>query len=361
MTTKWVMVGPRWLLAVVLIMSAAVARGAEAGVRSEPLALPIATVRAVAAPARTFAATVRARYEVGVAFQTSGRLLARTVEAGASVKKGAVLARLDTRDLEAALDAAKAQAQQAKAQWWLAQSERKRVAALFAKGFVGEQQLDRAKASEQAALEAVRAAEAQVRSARLMLAHAELKAPQDGVVLTWLAEPGQVVAAGQPVVQMALGAERELEVALPESLAHDAPKEGVAESPSGARYVVVWREQDGALDPLSRTVRARYRFAAFPPKDTALVLGAVWRLALPFAEADAQRVWQVPAAALDERGSGARVWLVAPDGQVTPVPVTVVHYGRHDAVVAGPLDEGARIVAGGTHRLVPGVSVVEAR
>lgn len=137
MTTKWVMVGPRWLLAVVLIMSAAVARGAEAGVRSEPLALPIATVRAVAAPARTFAATVRARYEVGVAFQTSGRLLARTVEAGASVKKGAVLARLDTRDLEAALDAAKAQAQQAKAQWWLAQSERSARCGALCKGVCG--------------------------------------------------------------------------------------------------------------------------------------------------------------------------------------------------------------------------------
>ncbi|WP_217125243.1 efflux RND transporter periplasmic adaptor subunit [Hydrogenophilus thiooxidans] len=361
MTTKWVMVGRRWVLGVALILGVASAQGAETGVQTEPLALPIATVRAVAAPARTFAATVRARHEVGVAFQVSGRLLTRTVEAGASVTKGAVLARLDTRDLEAALDAAKAQAQQAKAQWRLAQNERKRVAALFAKGFVGEQQLDRAKASEQAAFEAVQAAEAQVRSAQLLVAHAELKAPQDGVVLSWLAEPGQVVAAGQLVVQMALGAERELEVALPESLAHDAPKEGVAESPSGARFAVVWREQDGALDPLSRTVRARYRFTAFPLKETALVLGSVWRLTLPFAQADAQRLWQVPAAALDERGSGARVWRVAPGGQVTPVPVTVVYYGQHDAVVAGPLDEGQRIVAGGAHRLVPGLTVVEAR
>lgn len=360
MRTKWVRVRNR-VLGVALSVGVALAQGAEAGVQSGPLALPIATVRAVAAPARTFAATVRARHEVGVAFQASGRLLARTVEAGASVQKGTVLARLDTRDLEAALDAAKAQAQQAKAQWRLAQSEHKRIAALFAKGFVGEQQLDRAKASEQAAFEAMQAAEAQVRSAQLMVAHAELKAPRDGVVLAWLAEPGQVVAVGQPVVQMALGGERELEVALPESLAQNPPKEGTAISPAGEQFPVVWREQDGALDPLSRTVRARYRFATTLPKENGLVLGAVWRLALPSAEVQAQRAWQVPAAALDERGSGARVWRVAPDGQVTPVPVTVVHYGRHDAVVAGPLDEGARIVAGGTHRLVPGVSVVEAR
>lgn len=350
-----------WRWAIVAMVSACAVVGAEAQEHAPTFVLPVAEVQPAEVPQRFFAATVRARYEAAVAFEASGRLLTRAKEAGSVVKRGEVLAQLDTIDLQAALDAAQAQAEQAKAQWVLAESERRRTEALFARGFVGAQQLDRAKAGEEAAKKAWEAASAQVTSRRLMVAHATLKAPQDGVVLTWLAEPGQVVAPGQPVVHMALGAERELEVALPESLAHDAPKEGVAESPSGARYVVVWREQDGALDPLSRTVRARYRFAAFPPKDTALVLGAVWRLALPFAEADAQRVWQVPAAALDERGSGARVWRVAPDGQVTPVPVTVVHYGRHDAVVAGPLDEGARIVAGGTHRLVPGVSVVEAR
>lgn len=352
--------GLRWLLALGLSLGAMTVGLAQEG-RSTPLAVPIATVHAVEAPLRAFAATVRARYEVGVAFQASGRLLNRVVEAGASVKKGDVLARLDSRDLEAALDAARAQAQQAKAQWELAKSERRRTEALFAKGFVGAQQLDRAKAGERSALEAWRSAEAQVRSARLLVAHAELKAPQDGVVLAWLAEPGQVVAAGQPVVQMALGQERELEVALPESLALQPPQEGMAESPAGTQFAVIWREQEGALDSLSRTVRARYRFGSPQPSDHELLLGAVWRVVLPMGSAHGQRAWQIPAAALDERGGGPQVWRVAQGGLVTPVPVTVLRYGRYEAVITGPLAEGDRIVAGGTHRLVPGVSVVEAR
>jgi RND family efflux transporter MFP subunit len=276
------------------------------------------------------------------------------------VKRGEVLAQLDTSDLQAALDAAQAQAEQAKAQWVLASSERRRTEALFARGFVGAQQLDRAKAGEEAAKRAWEAASAQVTSRRLMVAHATLKAPQDGVVVQWLVEPGQVVAAGQPAVRIALGAERELEVALPESLAAAAPQKGVAESPDGRRYALVWREQEGAVDPISRTLRARYRFADGTPKERPPILGEVWRVAFTPEDSRSVTAWRVPAAALDERGDGARVWRLARDGTVTPVAVTVERYGERDAVVQGPLAAGERIVAGGTHRLVAGAKV-EAR
>lgn len=348
-----------WRWAIVAMVSACAVVGAEAQEHAPTFVLPVAEVQPAEVPQRFFAATVRARYEAAVAFEASGRLLTRAKEAGSVVKRGEVLAQLDTSDLQAALEAAQAQAEQAKAQWVLASSERRRTEALFARGFVGAQQLDRDKAGEEAAKRAWEAASAQVTSRRLMVAHATLKAPQDGVVVQWLVEPGQVVAAGQPAVRIALGAERELEVALPESLAA-APQKGVAESPDGRRFVLLWREQEGAVDPISRTLRARYRFAEGTPKERPPILGEVWRVSFTPEDSRSVTAWRVPAAALDERGDGARVWRLARDGTVTPVAVTVERYGQSDAVVQGPLALGERIVAGGTHRLVAGAKV-EAR
>ncbi len=327
--------------------------------KSEPLVLPLATVTAAPPPSLTLAATVRARFEAPLAFQAPGRILERLVDAGKTVRQGTLLARLDPRDLDAAVAAAQAQQAQARAQRDLAASELARTQALVAKGFAGAQQRDRAEATLKAAEATWQAVSAQLEQARLMRQHTELRAPRDGVVIAWLAEPGQVVAVGQPVVRLAIGPERELEVMLPESLAASAPLEGIATAPDLGHYPVRWREQDGGIDPVSRTVRSRYRFIGSVPAEA--LLGALWQVTFTQQLATGAAVFQVPVAALDERGDGARLWRWHPEGAVEPVAVTVLGYGQSKAVVTGALADGDRVVAAGTHRLTPGVRVVEAR
>jgi len=327
--------------------------------KSEPLVLPLATVSVAPQPLLTLAATVRARFEAPVAFQAAGRIQERLVNAGQAVRRGDLLARLDPRDIDAALAAAQAQQAQARAQRDLAASELARTQALVAKGFAGAQQRDRAEAAFKAAEATLRAVSAELKRALLMRQHTELRAPRDGVVLTWLAEPGQVVAVGQPVVRLAIGPEQDLEVMLPESLAASPPLEGIATAPSGTRYPVRWREQDGGIDPVTRTVRSRYHFTGLPPGEA--LLGALWQVTFPQRLATGAAAFQVPVTALDERGGGARLWRWQQGGEVEPVAVTVLGYGQNEAIVTGALAAGDRIVAAGSHRLTPGTRVVEAR
>lgn len=295
--------------------------------------------------------TVRARYESPLAFQVGGRIVARLVDAGASVQSGQVLARLDPKDVLAQLEAAQAAVRAAEAQWRLAQNELARTERLAAQHFVGEQALDRVRTQLEAARSQLEAAQAQERQARNALGYTELRAPADGVLMEWSAEPGQVVAAGQPVATLAQKGEREVEVALPERFGRQPPPRGEAVLPDGSAVPLELREISGAADPVSRTFRARYRLLTSEPPP----LGSVVQVRLPQPPVEG---WEVPVGAIDERGAGPRVWRVR-EGRLEAVPVEVLAVDNATARVRGPLEAGDHVVAFGTHVLREGMRVEE--
>ena len=168
--------------------------------------------------------------EYDVATKFAGRLLAVNVNEGDSVKAGQVLARIDTSDLEAALNEAQAQllraaAAEKQARALVIQRESDaslagktlaRSRAVLAKGLISKDVVDQHEAnlrSAQAALEAARggvaAAEAAIQVARasvdrikVNIADGTLLAPVSGRVLYRLAEPGEVIAAGGKVLTL---------------------------------------------------------------------------------------------------------------------------------------------------------------
>lgn len=310
-----------------------------------------APVRAAEPAPLVLSGTVRARYESPLAFQVGGRIVARLVDAGASVQSGQVLARLDPKDVLAQLEAAQAAVRAAEAQWRLAQNELARTERLAAQHFVGEQALDRVRTQLEAARSQLEAAQAQERQARNALGYTELRAPADGVLMEWSAEPGQVVAAGQPVATLAQKGEREVEVALPERFGRQPPPRGEAVLPDGSAVPLELREISGAADPVSRTFRARYRLLTSEPPP----LGSVVQVRLPQPPVEG---WEVPVGAIDERGAGPRVWRVR-EGRLEAVPVEVLAVDNATARVRGPLEAGDHVVAFGTHVLREGMRVEE--
>jgi multidrug efflux pump subunit AcrA (membrane-fusion protein) len=86
-------------------------------------------------------------------------------------------------------------------------------------------------------------------------------ADADGVVMDTLAEPGQVVSAGQPVIRLARAGQREAIVQLPETLrpvvgsAAQAFLYGSDKQPVSATHCGYLSD---AADPLTRTFEARY-------------------------------------------------------------------------------------------------------
>jgi RND family efflux transporter MFP subunit len=295
--------------------------------------------------------TVRARVEASLAFQVSGRILARHVDAGQPVAPGQVLFELDPRDLDEAVRAAQAELAAAESALATADADLARARELNAKQFISAQTLERAELVRREARTRLEAAASQLAQARNARGYARLTAPAAGVLIDVAGEPGQVIGVGTPVAFLARAGEREVEVQFPE---HVAPlASGWLLLADGAADVKL-REAAGAVDSLARTRRARY---TIPPDVAArLVLGSVVRMDFSVAGRDA--AFTVPIGALDERGRGPQVWVVE-EGKVQHVDVTVIALDGEYARIRAPLAAGTRVVAVGTHLLREGMAVRE--
>lgn len=289
-----------------------------------------------------YSGEVRARHETQLAFRVGGKLVTRLVDAGARVKAGQPLARLDPADLQ--LTAAQAEAQRA-----LAVADLKRTQELRQKNFVSQAALD---AKETAA----RAAEAQGRLAQNQASYTTLDADASGVVAAVLAEPGQVVAAGQAVFRVARDGEREIAVSIPEthlaSLKVGAGGTAQLWADGGSKqYHAVLRELAPAADPATRTFAAR---VALPDAPADLPLGLT--ATVNFARTQAARI-VVPLAAILQQGDRFSVWVIGADGTLAQRPIEVERYTDAGAVLKGGLEPGETIAAAGAFKLVAGEKV----
>ena len=141
---------------------------------------------------------------VSLGFRVPGRLAEVAFEEGDALAAGAVVARLDRAPYEQELAQAEAQVRQHEAALTALSKEADRREVLVASGAVTDQSLDDVtsrRAQTQAALDSARASLA---LAKIRLSDTELLAPQDGVLLTRVQEPGAMVGVGQTVMVQSL-------------------------------------------------------------------------------------------------------------------------------------------------------------
>lgn len=166
--------------------------------------------------------------EVQIASKIPGRLAEVRVNEGDKVLQGQLLARMDTRTLEAQrnqaeaevlrarenLSAAEANVQLRQSELLLANQELKRSQELFKRGFASQQIIDQQQARLNTGNAAVLAAQAQVAAVKAAIGAAQaqvaqltseiddssLRAPIDGIIQLRLAEPGEVLGAGGRVL-----------------------------------------------------------------------------------------------------------------------------------------------------------------
>ncbi len=290
----------------------------------------------VADQGREYSAEIRARHEPMLGFRTGGKIIERKVYAGTRVKAGEVLARLDPSDAIQKTNAAEAQ-------YRLALSDVKRYRELRKRGFVSQAALD----AKEAALKSL-GAEANL--ARNQSDYTVLRADRDGVIEAVLADAGQVVAAGQPVMKLGVSGETEAAFSIPEdqfSAFHvgDEARVAVGDLPALKGHI---RELSLSSDPQSRTYAAR---VAFDDPMNRIALGMSARV--NFKAADKASLL-IPLSAIYQQGKQAAVWIVSDGKRVTLREVQVSAYRDEGAVISGGLKEGERIVVAGVHRLSEG-------
>lgn len=293
---------------------------------------------------------IRARREADLGFRAGGRIAERLVNLGERVREGDVLARLDARDLDLSLRAAEADLAAAEAQSVQAANDATRSAQLLAAGHVAPAFNDQRVAAARAARERVASAAANRNLARNRLSYATLVAPADGVVTAILAESGQVVAEGTPVMRMANPAEREILVQVPETLTERLTDPSASASfwaRRDDRLPVALRELAAQAEPGLRTYAARF---SIPNAPDWAQLGMTATVHLPARGGLAARI---PLSALHDRGQGPMVWALEGRDRVRAVPVTVLTLAETTATVTADLPGGARIIAMGPQLLGP--------
>jgi multidrug efflux system membrane fusion protein len=341
-------------LAVVVFATTVLLAGCGDGKVQPETVRPVVTQTIVpgAVSARdVYSGEVRARYETDLAFRVGGKLVARLVDAGARVKKGQALARLDPQDAQLAAQGSAAQLAAAESDFALAKSELERHADLLAKRFISQSAFDLKQNAFNAAQAKLEQARSQAALTNNQAAYTTLVADADGVVISVAAEPGQVVAAGQPVLRLAHAGEKEVVVNAPEG---QLARFGVGQEVT----ISLWaapskpfrghvREVAGGADPVTRTYTVRVSAIDTPPD---IQLGMTASVVFPSAAQSS--VVLLPLSAIAGDRANPAVWVVDPkSSRVKLRPVSIGEFREDGVTILSGLHAGEVVVTAGAHRL----------
>ncbi len=328
----------------------------QAEVADPRLASPLVMVSVVQPEeggVRSFTGIVAARVESDLGFRVGGKIAERLVDMGQTVRLGQPLMRLDDNDLMLALSAANNNVVAAKAHQVQAAADEARLRKTYQNGAVSVQAYDLAKATADSTDASLKAAEAQAMVAKNASEYAHLVADVDGVVVSTLAEPGQVVQPGQVVVKLAAAGPREAVINLPETLhpAIGTKAQAILYANQAKVFPARLRQLSDSADPITRTFEARYVMqgeAAHAP------LGGTVTIQL----SDDEHLDSIPIGALCDRGNGNGVWVLNQnDSTVSFQKVQVARLGEESAFLSNGLTVGEKIVALGAHLLQEGQKV----
>jgi RND family efflux transporter MFP subunit len=319
--------------------------------RTQPELVRVTTVATPAGGSGSFTGAVTARVQSDLGFRVSGKVIRRMVDVGQTVVSGQPLMQIDITDYMHAITTQSENVAAARARADQAAADELRYRGLVRTGAVSASIYDQIKAAAESAQAQLAAAAAQEKIARDQGDYSILYADSDGTVVQTLAEPGQVVAAGQTVVKLAHAGPREAAVYLPEtvrpvlgSVAQATLYGAVKSAPARLRQL------SDSADPATRTFEARY---VLEGKNADAPLGATVTVRLPVPSTAGSLV--VPNAAIIDRGNGPGVWIVDnATSTVTFRPVTILRLGEEETYVGGGLRSGEHIIALGAHLLTEG-------
>src|SRR5271157_2063223 len=299
---------------------------------------------------------VRAKDEVSLAFRLDGRMIERPVHVGDRLAAGQVVARLDPQIQDNALRSAEANLASLEAVLTQARLTFGRQQELLKNGWTPRANFDEAQQKLLSTQAQVDSAKAQVQIAREQQSYTVLYADAPGAVTATGAEPGEVVRAGQMVVQLAREGGRDAVFDIPEQLMRNGPRDPLVEialsNDPQVKATGRVREIAPQADSTTRTFQVKVGITD-PPEAMRLGATVVGRLRL-----SAPHGVEVPASALTETDGRPAVWVVDPQSKTVSLrSVEVLRYDPASVVISQGLETGALVVTAGVQTLRPGQKV----
>ena len=308
-----------------------------------------------------FAGEVKAKVESRLGFRVGGKIIKRQAELGQRVEAGQVLAQLDPQDYKLAADAARAQLRAAGTNRDLAAADYKRYKELKEQNFISGAELERRDATFKAAQAQFEQAQAQLAVQGNQASYASLVADVSGIVTAVEAEPGQVVAAGTPVLRIAADGMRDVVFSVPEDKVSGIKPgmlvkvRGWAQEAQTTSTVAKVREVSATADPATRTYQVKLALDTKTPPP----LGAtVYVLPEGLGGVQGLPVIKLPTSALRQEGKSSAVWVLDKASMtLKSQAVQIATADGNEAVIASGLQPGMLVVSAGVHVLSPGQKV----
>jgi RND family efflux transporter MFP subunit len=357
--------GRRWLLPVLIVAGLVAAFLAYRAFTAKPEEKPpeaSAPQVTVIVPGSTMVAdkvsapgSIAARRDEAVGVQGEGGLVTQVlVDAGQTVQKGQVLARLDRAVQVQQVAQLAASVRQAEADARLAEANLNRAQQLVAKGFISKADIDQRTATRDGAVARVAVARAQLAESQERLNRLDIRAPASGLLLSRNLETGQVVGPGSGALfRVAEGGVLEMRAQVAEQdMARLKPGMPAVVTPVGSTESFpgkIWLI-DPVIDANTRQGIARIALSYNP----GLRVGAFARANIAAGEA-ARPVLPQSAVQADERGS--YVMVVGVDNKVERRAITIGTVGDEGVSIVSGLNGTEKVVASAGAFLRPGEKV----
>lgn len=344
----------QWLMLTVLCLAVCGCGKSSTAEVPPPLVKTMTIGATETAAEHSFSGTVHGRTESPLGFQIPGKIVHKFVQSGDRVQTGDPLFSLDANDVEAQVDAAQGQVDAAAAQLELANKTLSRMETLYAQDAISALKIDEVRSKQQLAQAQYDQAQAALYRAQNQASFATLRADRDGVIGMIMAEIGQVVSAGMPVVAIVDNSNLDVQISLTEKNISDYPVGSSAEVTFWAlpdqKSTAVMREVSPAPNPKTGTYDAKLTLSD-PPAQLALGSTAEVR----FTGASGEQIL-VPLSALAPQSKTPAVWVVR-DEKVTLVNVTTGAYRGDQVEITSGLNKGDRVVVAGAQNLTEGQAV----
>jgi membrane fusion protein, multidrug efflux system len=307
--------------------------------------------------------TVQASNTVAIHTQVDGKLQAVNFAEGQRVEAGDVLAIVDPRPFQAALDQAKAKKAQDEAQLVSDAKDLARFQDLMKKGAGTQQAVDQQQAKVDALKATIAADQAGIENAETQLSYATITAPISGRVGFRQIDAGNIVHANdQTPITM-------LTSLKPIMVVFTLPQRNLAavqDAMTKGEVTVIAMDQDNAhelgkgklllidnqIDQTTSTIKMK---ASFPNEDERLWPGEFVR-ARVLVETLKDAV-TIPQAAVQRNSQGLLVWVINADDTAEDRPIVGGPTVADMTVVKSGLKAGERVVVSGQYRLRPGAKV----
>jgi multidrug efflux system membrane fusion protein len=307
--------------------------------------------------------TVQAANTVQIRPMVEGPLQKVAFTEGQEVKKGDVLAVIDPRLYQAALDQARAKLAQDQAQLDSDRRDLERNMQLAERSFASKQIVDQQRAAVAKGEALVDAGKAAIQSAQVQLDYTTITAPFDGRVGLRGVDAGNIVRPSDATPIATLTQHQPISVmfSLPENQLAQLRKaqgsgrgeiyaydqDGDSRIASGKLQVV-----DNQIDPQTGTIRVK---AEFGNQDNALWPGQFVPVKIGIALRE--NVVALPSATIQRGPDGLYVWVVGPDRNAKMAPVSTGPTQDDKVIIESGISPGDRIITAGQYRLQPNSAV----